>query len=144
MGKKSKSRSKGKAWPWISVALSAFISAIVTVVVTLVVDMIRPVDRRVKLQIEQLERSMKKDDMLIGLAEKLTGRVDDQAVETVKTNVLEYLAGVLTKYPTKDEFMREKHRYVDEADGVVWESSMEGGKMILRAVAPYTNGTQQE
>lgn len=54
-----------------------------------------------------------------------------------------HLAGVMTKYPTKDEFMREKHRYIDEADGAIWESSMENGNMILRTVEPYTNGMPQ-
>lgn len=143
MGKKSKSRCKKIVWPWISVALTALISTVVTLGVTLVVDMIKPVDPRVQLQIEHLERGMKKDDMFISLTEKLTGRVDEQTVETVKSNVLAHLAGALTKYPTRDEFMREKHRYVDETEGVVWESSMENGNMILRPVGPYTNGISQ-
>ena len=143
MGRRSKSRYRRKAWPWISVALSAFISAVVTVGVTLAVDMIKPVDPRLQLQIEHLERSMKKDDMFITLTEKLTGRVDEQTVETVKSNVLSHVAGALTKYPTRDEFMREKHRYIDEADGLVWESCMENGNMILRPVGPYTNALPQ-
>ena len=45
----------------------------------------------------------------------------------------------MEQYPTREEFAREKHRYIDKEKGVIWESKMENGYMSIYAVAPYTN-----
>ena len=100
----------------------------------LVFDAVKPTSPQVELQ-------MQKDSMFIELAQELTGKHDTQTVERVKHDVLSYLSKTMEQYPTREEFAREKHRYIDKEQGVIWESKMENGNMSIYAVAPYTNKT---
>ena len=83
-----------------------------------------------------------KDSMFIELAQELTGKHDTQTVERVKHDVLSYLSKAMEQYPTREEFAREKHRYIDKEQGIIWESKMENGNMSIIAVAPCTNTTE--
>lgn len=125
----------------IGVATTALITTIVSIAVTLIVDTVKPIDPRVKAQMNQLKLAGEKDALLIELAKQLTGSVDSETVEQVKKDVISYLANSLENYPTKEEFFREKHRYVDKGQGVIWESRMENGNMTIYAVGAYTNNT---
>lgn len=147
---------------WVVTAINALITTIITVSLTLIVDKFKPVDPRVEAQlkqfdaqvkqadahikqfdaqIKQAETATKKDELMIALTKRLTGKVDDQTVEKVKQDVMDYLARAMQQYPTKEEFAREKHRFIDKAQGVIWEAKMDNGNMSLLAVAPYTNNT---
>jgi len=130
------------------VALNALIAAIITVIVTWTWEVLKPVDPRVEaqlkqfdVQIKQAETATKKDELMIALTKKLTGKVDDQTVEMVMQDVMDYLARAMQQYPTKEEFAREKHRFIDKSQGVIWEAKMDNGNMSLLAVGPYTNNT---
>ena len=129
-------------------AINALITTIITVSLNLFVDKFKSVDPRVEAQLKQLdaqinqaETATQRDEMMIALAKRLTGKVDDQTVEMVKQDVMDYLARAMQQYPTKEEFAREKHRFIDKAQGVIWEAKMDNGNMSLLAVAPYTNNT---
>ena len=92
-------------------------------------------------QIEQLEKATQKDTLFIELAKELTGKTDEKTVEKVKNDVLAYLSRAMEQYPTREEFAREKHRFIDKGSGVVWETKVENGNMSMYAVAAYTNKT---
>lgn len=120
---------------WFQTVINALITAVISTVVYWVFDAVKPTSPQVKLQME-------KDSMFIELAQELTGKHDTQTVERVKHDVLSYLSKAMEQYPTREEFAREKHRYIDKVQGVVWESKMENGNMSIYAVAPYTNKTE--
>ena len=110
-------------------------TAAISAVVYWVFDAVKPTSPQVELQ-------MQKDSMFIELAQELTGKHDTQTVERVKHDVLSYLSKAMEQYPTREEFAREKHRYIDKEQGIIWESKMENGNMSIIAVAPYTNTTE--
>ena len=120
---------------WVQTAINALMTAAISAVVYWVFDAVKPTSPLVELQ-------MQKDSMFIELAQELTGKHDTQTVERVKRDVLSYLSKAMEQYPTREEFAREKHRYIDKEKGVIWESKMENGNMSLIAVAPYTNTTE--
>lgn len=145
MSKKNRTKAAQKWYTkgLTGVATTALITTIVSVAVSLIVDAVKPIDSRVKVQMDQLKIAMEKDALFIDLAKQLTGRVDSETVDRVKKDVIAYLANSLEKYPTKEEFFRENHRYVDKEQGVIWESRMENGNMTIYAVGPYTNETSK-
>ena len=120
---------------WVQTAINALMTAAISAVVYWVFDAVKPTSPLVELQ-------MQKDSMFIELAQELTGKHDTQTVERVKHDVLSYLSKAMEQYPTREEFAREKHRYIDKEQGIIWESKMENGNMSLIAVAPYTNTTE--
>lgn len=124
---------------WFQLTATSLITTVVSVGAAFLFDHFGPVNPQVEKQIEQLEKSIQKDEWFITLAQELTGKVDTQTVERVKKEVVAYLGRALGNYPTRDEFAREKHRYIDKEKGVVWESRMEDGRMFLMAVESYTN-----
>ena len=98
---------------WVVTAINALITTIITISLTLIVDKFKPVDPRVEAQlkqfdaqvkqadaqikqfdaqIKQAETATKKDELMIALTKRLTGKVDDQTVEMVKQDVMDYLA----------------------------------------------------
>lgn len=108
--------------------------------------MIKPTDPQTKaalLQVEQLKKSNEKDTLIRELTQRLTGQSDSQTVERVRSDVLTYLVKALNQYPTREEFAREKHRFIDTQKEVIWETKIENGNMIVYAVAPYTNKTDK-
>jgi len=121
---------------WFKTSINALITAVISTCVCWVYDVAKPTSPQVELQ-------MKKDSMFIELAQGLTGKHDTQTVERVKHDVLSYLSKAMEQYPTREEFAREKHRFIDKAQGVIWESRMENGNMSIHAVAPYTNKTDE-
>ncbi len=120
---------------WFKTAINALITAAISAVVCWIFDAVKPTSKQVELQ-------MQKDSMFIELAQELTGKHDTQTVERVKHDVLSYLSKAMEQYPTREEFAREKHRYIDKEQGIIWESKMENGNMSIYAVAPYTNTTE--
>ena len=120
---------------WFQTAINALMTAAISAVVYWVFDAVKPTSPQVELQ-------MQKDSMFIELAQELTGKHDTQTVERVKHDVLSYLSKAMEQYPTREEFAREKHRYIDKEQGIIWESKMENGNMSIIAVAPYTNTTE--
>lgn len=130
----------------ISTAVSAVVSTLITTITGCLMDAFKPVDPRVVEQIENLRASTEhlkaasqKDALFIELARTVTGQADAKTVEKVKREVIDYLTKALKGYPTWDEFNRDRHRYVDKAQGIVWENRIENGCMYMHAVAPYTN-----
>lgn len=139
MGKRHNSISS--KW-WFQTIINTLIAA----VIYWGFNAIKPSDPQVKaalLQIEQLKTATQKDALFIELAQELTGKKDTQTVERIKHDVLSYLAKAMNQYPTREEFVREKHRFIDKEQGIIWESKMENGNMVLYAVAPYTNSIHE-
>jgi len=120
---------------WFQTSVNALITAVISTGVCWLYDTVKPTPPQVELQ-------MQKDSMFIELAQGLTGKNDTQTVERVKHDVLSYLSKAMEQYPTREEFAREKHRFIDRAQGVIWESKVENGNMSMYAVAPYTNTTE--
>ena len=61
-------------------------------------------------QIEQMQKSREKDDLMISVVRQLSGNADTQTVERIKQQVTTYLATELRKsYLTHDEFVKEKN-----------------------------------
>ena len=146
MSKKNKQSKKNaifSARTLVSGAINALVAAVVTVVVSLIVDALKPVDKRIQAQMDHLKLVVEKDTLIIDVAKRLKGNIDQETVERVKQDVIGYLAKSLEEYPTKEEFFREKHRYIDKEQGLIWESRMENGNMILLPVAPYTNNSEK-
>lgn len=128
-------KSISKKW-WFQTIINALITTVISTGVYWVCDALKPTSPQVELQ-------MQKDSMFIELAQELTGKHDTQTVERVKHDVLSYLSRTLSKYPTREEFAREKHQFIDKVQGVIWESKMENGNMSIYAVAPYTNKAER-
>ena len=120
----------------------AIITALISSGIYFFFNMIKPTDPQTKaalLQVEQLKKSNEKDTLIRELTQRLTGQSDSQTVERVRSDVLAYLVKALNQYPTREEFAREKHRFIDIQKEVIWETKIENGNMIVYAVAPYTN-----
>ena len=129
---------------WFRAIINALSSAVISTLVFWGFNALKPAtpqDKAILKQIEQLEKATQKDTLFIELAKELTGKTDEKTVEKVKNDVLAYLSRAMEQYPTREEFAREKHRFIDKGSGVVWETKVENGNMSMYAVAAYTNKT---
>jgi hypothetical protein len=129
---------------WFRAIINALSTAVISALVYWGFNALKPAtpqDKAILKQIEQLEKATQKDTLFIELAKELTGKTDEKTVEKVKNDVLAYLSRAMEQYPTREEFAREKHRFIDKGSGVVWETKVENGNMSMYAVAAYTNKT---
>ena len=129
---------------WFRAIINALSTAVISALVYWGFNALKPAtpqDKAILKQIEQLEKATQKDTLFIELAKELTGKTDEKTVEKVKNDVLAYLSRAMEQYPTREEFAREKHRFIDKGSGVVWETTVENGNMSMYAVAAYTNKT---
>ena len=129
---------------WFRAIITTLISAVISTLVVWCFNALKPADPQVKaalMQIEHFKTATQKDTLFIELAKGLTGKTDEQTVEKVKKDVLAYLSRAMEKYPTREEFAREKHRFIDKGAGVVWETKVENGNLSMYPVAAYTNKT---
>lgn len=141
MAKQEKSISD--KW-WFRAIITTLISAVISTLVVWGFNALKPADPQVKaalMQIEHFKTATQKDTLFIELAKGLTGKTDEQTVEKVKKDVLVYLSRAMEQYPTREEFAREKHRFIDKGSGVIWETKIENGNLSMYAVAAYTNKT---
>ena len=120
---------------WMVILISSILSGIGTKIVDSVCDSLRTEDPLRK-------KLMEREDFYIKLAEKMTGKVDEETVNKVKSDLIVYLSSAMTNYTTKAEFERDKNRMVDKKHGVVTELRMIDGDLHLVAVGPATNETE--
>lgn len=120
---------------WVVILVSSILSGIGTKIVDSACDSLRPEDPVKK-------KLMEREDLYIKLAEKMTGKVDEETVNKVKSDLIVYLSTAMTNYTTKAEFERGKNRLVDKKHGVVTEMRMIDGHLHLVAVGPATNETE--
>jgi len=125
----------------IPIVVTAVVSSAITCVVERTIDLLSPVDPKIEAYINQLNKAQEKDEWMIELARQTTGNADSQTVARVKSELVSYLGHALTGYPTREEFAREKHRFIDKVKGVVWETKVEDGNMSMYTVGPWTNNT---
>ena len=78
---------------WFQLTATSLITTVVSVGAAFLFDRFGPVNPQVEKQIEQLEKSIQKDEWFITLAQELTGKVDTQTVERVKKEVVATSAG---------------------------------------------------
>ena len=120
---------------WVVILVSSILSGIGTKIVDSVCDSLRPEDPVKK-------KLMEREDLYIKLAEKMTGKVDEETVNKVKSDLIVYLSSAMTNYTTKAEFERDKNRMVDKEHGVVNELRMIDGNLHLVTVGLATNETE--
>ena len=119
---------------WVVILVSSILSGIGTKIVDSVCDSLRPEDPVKK-------KLMEREDLYIKLAEKMTGKVDEESVNKVKSDLIAYLSTAMTNYTTKAEFERGKNRLVDKEQGVIYELKMSNGGLHLLVEEPITNET---
>lgn len=117
---------------WMVILISSILSGIGTKIVDSVCDSLRTEDPLRK-------KLMEREDFYIKLAEKMTGKVDEETVNKVKSDLIIYLSSAMTNYTTKADFERGKNRHEDKELGIVWEERMENGSLFLVPVSTVTN-----
>lgn len=123
---------------------TAVVTAVVAALVNWLVARVTPLDPRIEAQLKQIETATEKDSLIIELARRTTGNTDSQTVERVRQELTAFLSAKLTEYPTREEFFRENHRYVDEKKGVIWQTEFRDGNLYSYVVAAYTNNVDKK